>query len=56
MPERHPEPGDVSVRQFVADSGKITRGLRQAALEGIEPPDAQFAEDINAALGLLTFE
>jgi prevent-host-death family protein len=28
----------------------------RAALEGIEPPDDRFAEDINSALGLLTTE
>ncbi|MEZ0065982.1 antitoxin (DNA-binding transcriptional repressor) of toxin-antitoxin stability system [Streptacidiphilus sp. MAP12-20] len=27
LPHRHPT--DVSVRQFVADSGSVTRGLRQ---------------------------
>jgi len=26
---RRPPPADVSVRQFVADSGSVTRGLRQ---------------------------
>lgn len=55
MPERYPEPEDVSVRQFVADAVQSIPGLR-AALEGVEPPDARFAEDIDAALGLLTFE
>lgn len=29
MPVPHKRPTDVSVRQFVADSGSVTRGLRQ---------------------------
>ena len=29
MPSSSEQPSDVSVRQFVADSGSITRGLRQ---------------------------
>ena len=28
LPNPKPHPTDVSVRQFVADSGRITRGLR----------------------------
>jgi antitoxin (DNA-binding transcriptional repressor) of toxin-antitoxin stability system len=29
LPDPTRKPADVSVRQFVADSGRITRGLRQ---------------------------
>jgi len=29
LPKPQPGPVDVSVRQFVADSGRVTRGLRQ---------------------------
>lgn len=29
MTRPHEQPTDVSVRQFVADSGSVTRGLRQ---------------------------
>lgn len=29
VPGQRPQPADVSVRQFVAESGRITRGLRQ---------------------------
>lgn len=29
MPPQKDQPADISVRQFVADSGSVTRGLRQ---------------------------
>jgi len=32
MPGTHQRPTDVSVRQFVADSGSVTRGLRQGRI------------------------
>lgn len=43
----------------IAEIGPVRRRTGadlRAALEGIEPPDDRFAEDINSALGLLTAE